>query len=748
MYRKYLLASLLMFLSVSVFSQGKMDSRTVLFSKLQTALTSSGHMPDSLKKARRNIQSMMPGGSETQLVEVLLTLNQKMSESEMMEIGVVDPVVVGMVAVGSVDLSALSEIEKHPSVMGISMSGKGRLHCDLARKDAGVDIVRNGEMTLPHGYDGSGVIVSIFDQGIEPGHINFLTADRTECRVRRIWKYETTQNSFGGTSTKELGYYTPEEIKEFITDDETLTHGTHTLGIMAGSFGVNKEDPAHDYSGMAPGSDILIGCGSLAYSNVIRAIKRFKEYADAEAKPLVVNLSFGDNIGPHDGSDAFPKALDQLAQTIPVFMSGGNEANTRIALNKIFSNDDKEIKTVITPRSSIRTYLGVSWEAACEVQIWSEDETPFTVRTGLWDKSEGDWVFQLPNAADGQASYIANGAYESISNYQNDDFDYLYQESAIGISTGLDPSNRRYTADIWYMLDKQTNHIDRNIVPVLIITGQPGKRVDVYCDGEYNEFDSGKMEGWDKGSADGTISNIACGENTIAVGSYCTRSMSESAKEGEVSNFSSWGIMPDGRVLPDILAPGECLASSMSTPFTASDYYSEQTNPAVYGMMYGEDNPFYWTVMSGTSQSAPAMAGIAALWLQANPNLTPADIRQIAQETARPTSQMTPQCGAGKVDALEGLKKAISYGGNSVGMALSVPSPFIITAENGILSVDNINCQPFSVEIYDITGRLAFQLTSTDGTPVNFGTSDDLPKGIYMVKASSSTDTLTRKVLL
>ncbi len=690
---------------------------------------------------------MIPGNKNHQLMDVLLTLSHEMTEGELIELGVIDPVVMGTVAVGYINSADLSLIEDNPQIVSISIPGKGKLHCDLARKDVGVDALRNGEKPLPQGFDGSGVIVSIFDQGIEPGHINFLTADRTESRVKRIWEYNTTQNNSGGSSTKETTYITPEEIKDFVTDDETLTHGTHTLGIMTGSFGVNKEDPEHDYSGMAPASDILIGCGTLVYSNVIRAIKRFKEYAETEGKPLVVNLSFGDNIGPHDGCDAFPKALDILAKNIPVFMSGGNEANTKIALNKTLTETNKEIKTVIVPRSSIRTYLGASWEAACEVQIWSEDDTPFTVQTGLWDKSLEDWVFMLPLAPDGEASYIANGAYQEISNYQNDDFDYLYQESAIGISTGLDLSNHRYTADIWFMLDKRTNHIDRNIVPVLIVTGQPGKRIDIYCDGEYNEFDSGKMEGWDKGSADGTISNIACGKNTIAVGSYCTRSMSESAEEGEVSKFSSWGVMSDGRILPDILAPGECLASSMSTPFTASDYYSEQTNPAVYGMMYGENNPFFWTIMSGTSQASPTMAGIAALWLQANPDLTPADIREIAQATARPTANMTPQCGAGKVDALEGLKMALSQV-SSVDLVAANPSSILMTIDNGNWKVENIKGQKFTIDIYDVTGRVALHLESPDGESIGLGEKCNTLTGIYVVKVNSASESITRKIIL
>lgn len=745
MYKKISITLATILFASGIYCQVKTDPRTVLFSKLLDSHCDNKTLPDSIGNAHMRISTMLPGQSAQHATEVLLTLAREMTEAELIDLGVVDPIVIGMTAVGSINLSDISNLEECDNIVSVSLSGRAKLRCDMARADVGVDVIRNGEMDLPMGYDGSGVIVSLFDQGIEPGHINFLSADRTESRVKQIWHYNTYYNDFGAVSTTETGYLTPEEIAEFKTDDDTQTHGTHTLGIMTGSFGVNKEDPNYDYSGMAPGSDILIGCGSLSYNNVIRAIKRFQEYAAEENKPLVVNLSFGDNIGPHDGTDAFPKALNELAETIPVFMSAGNEANYKITINKTLTETDREIKTVIVPRNTIKAYLGVSWEAVTEVQIWSEDETPFTVHTGLWDKSEEEWVFRLPTAADGEASYIANGAYEAVSNYQNDDFDYLYQDSAIGISTGFDPNNRRYTADIWYMLNKQTNHIDRNIVPVLIISGEPGKRIDVYCDGDYNEFDTGRQDGWNSGSADGTISNIACGKNTIAVGSYCTRKIVDNSEEGEVSEFSSWGVLYDGRVLPDILAPGECIASSMSTPFTASEYYSEQTNPAVYGLMYGDNNPFYWTIMSGTSQAAPAMAGIAALWLQANPSLTPADIKQIATETARPTPEMTPQCGAGKVDALEGLKKALAT--NSVEVnSINPPSKLLITSTKGNLMVENLDKGEFTVDIFDVTGRFVKHLVSGNADTIEIRDNDYGLNGIYILKVSSSNETITRKV--
>ena len=46
----------------------------------------------------------------------------------------------------------------------------------------------------------------------------------------------------------------------------------------------------------------------------------------------------------------------------------------------------------------------------------------------------------------------------------------------------------------------------------------------------------------------------------------------------------------------------------------------------------GDEYPNFF----GTSASAPQVAAVAALMLEANPALTPADIRQILEETARP----------------------------------------------------------------------------------------------------------------
>lgn len=52
-----------------------------------------------------------------------------------------------------------------------------------------------------------------------------------------------------------------------------------------------------------------------------------------------------------------------------------------------------------------------------------------------------------------------------------------------------------------------------------------------------------------------------------------------------------------------------------------------------------------WGIFSGTSAAAPQVAGIAALMLSVNPNLTPAEIRAILEDTARDVSHGTTALG-------------------------------------------------------------------------------------------------------
>ncbi|HUR83031.1 MAG TPA: S8 family serine peptidase [Thermoanaerobaculia bacterium] len=93
---------------------------------------------------------------------------------------------------------------------------------------------------------------------------------------------------------------------------------------------------------------------------------------------------------------------------------------------------------------------------------------------------------------------------------------------------------------------------------------------------------------------------------------------------------------------PDVTAPGVSISSSC----------------AMFGVAIGPCPLYGNEVASGTSMASPHVAGAAAVLLQANPQLTPAQVRSAMQATAQPvkrfgsTSEVAPfwQTGYGRVD--------------------------------------------------------------------------------------------------
>ena len=126
-------------------------------------------------------------------------------------------------------------------------------------------------------------------------------------------------------------------------------------------------------------------------------------------------------------------------------------------------------------------------------------------------------------------------------------------------------------------------------------------------------------------------------------------------KDTSIAIYSSQGPTEEGRIKPNIAYMG---SSIMSVAYNTGDQY---------------------TAMSGTSMATPGAAGVGALMLQANPNLSPFDIRNIMQETATyrqchymganepcvddliPKNRQNNVYGHGHVNALESVIEAAEY---------------------------------------------------------------------------------------
>ena len=127
-------------------------------------------------------------------------------------------------------------------------------------------------------------------------------------------------------------------------------------------------------------------------------------------------------------------------------------------------------------------------------------------------------------------------------------------------------------------------------------------------------------------------------------------------KDGRtLADFSSRGIPGDPLYHPTLTAPGVGIAAARASTglvlnaFLAADLLDLGTDA------------LYYLRASGTSMATPHVSGTAALVLQADPALTPDQVKSVLQETATPLPLYAQhEAGAGYLNAYEAVRKAIA----------------------------------------------------------------------------------------
>ncbi|RLT36576.1 MAG: hypothetical protein DWI57_14640 [Chloroflexi bacterium] len=130
-----------------------------------------------------------------------------------------------------------------------------------------------------------------------------------------------------------------------------------------------------------------------------------------------------------------------------------------------------------------------------------------------------------------------------------------------------------------------------------------------------------------------TVGSPGAAEKPIAVGA--------STDSDGIANFSSRGPTVDGRVKPDISAPGTKIIAARAT-----------------GTAMGTPLDDNYTSAQGTSMATPHVAGLCALILKANPRLTPAEVKRILRDTSINLNLDANSQGQGRVDALAAVTAA------------------------------------------------------------------------------------------
>ena len=237
--------------------------------------------------------------------------------------------------------------------------------------------------------NGKGVLVAVIDSGIAYQRNEFRKEDGST-RIRYFWD----QTIMSGEREAELPG-PPQGFREGVEFDEawineTLAlptgteqwermptidvsgHGTAVAGIAAASV-------TPSYQGVAPKADLLIvklggDPGALAgYSKtteILRAVTYCVRKAKELGEPIVINLSFGNTYGAHDGSTLLERFLDNAAEIgrCVICVGSGNEGNS-----------SGHVSGRLTARKMIDLAIA-SYERRLSVQIWKEYGDQFRIQ--------------------------------------------------------------------------------------------------------------------------------------------------------------------------------------------------------------------------------------------------------------------------------------------------------------------------------------------------------------------------------
>lgn len=751
----YLLLSAMMLLSGAATAQNnnpagpQLSPLTHLY--LKSAAAQKGSLPDGYLYRRH-------ANGRTYLPDIIKVANAAVAAGKLDELGVIVGTKAGDIWTVQVPVEKMTAFCATQGISYIQVDEPVKPMLEAARVTTRVDSVHGG-YGLPQPFTGKGVVMGVIDFGFDYNHPTFWDTAGTQYRVKKVWELNST-------GTPPAGYTYGHElvgdaaIQAQGTDNPEQTHGTAVAGMAAGS-GYGSANNGRKLRGMAYESDmVLVGVRrdsiggqwmSGGFSDFIDGINYIFQYAASVSKPAVVNISWGSQSGPHDGSTLINQACNNLSGAgRSIVMSAGNEGQERIHIAKTFTATDTLVNTftAFSPQNYKRTW----------VDVWGEPGKTFCGKVTLYKNGVAGnttGYFCLDNQVHSTYLLGANG------------LDTCYADFITAASTFN--GKPRLTISLY---NKAGDSV------AVSIKGNDGT---IHMWDEYyyygykykfsSTFESLGQPGFISGNLNSTVSDMGAASSVLMVGAYASkinytdingvpRTYSGYVGTGELVPFSSRGPLVDNTVRPDITAPGLTIATAISsydTSYTPTGSNSDVTVSSFVHPVSGKT--YYFAEFIGTSASAPAASGIVALMLQANPALTAQSIKNIIAETAIEdnfTANLpavgTNRWGHGKINAYGAVKKALQassvyhFSGERLDCVL-FPNP---SQGSCTLEYTGQRGGTLHIEVIGIAGNAVRVMDRAVTTGVNRFDLDleDLAKGTYLVKVSDGRGSAAIKTTL
>ena len=605
---------------------------------------------------------------------------------------------------------------------------------DKARPEAGVERIREGE-ALERAYTGKGVVVGIVDAGFDYTHPAFRHPVDGSLRIARVWEQGT--ESFEGCHAPEGFGYGIEmteaaDILRAQADATINSHGTHVAAIAAGSDTYMEGA----WQGTAPGADIVLVSLDqrvTTQADITNAVQYIFDYATEVGKPCVVNLSLGNHDGPHDGTSFFDRMADRMQGPGRLIVgAAGNHHKDAFHLCRTFqSAEDAPLRTFLSFKTtpSRDSHGGM-------VQLWAEKGMELEVELSAYSTFNKKDMVSVPVYPAEGIQTVKLGSYAT---------------GTLEVASEVNPLNGKLNMVIRSALTSVRN----NYAVALTVRPKGAGTVDVWADNTWLALDDRDIEGFTRPTDASTIAEIGgTGKRILTVGAYVTRNDFQTSLGtgtldetiGALGSFSSQGPTADGRVKPEVTAPGCYIVSALSA-------YDASGTKQVAFTARQDDQTWEYGYMQGTSMSAPFVTGVVATWLEANPQLTPEQLKDIVASTARRdafTGELpaggSPAWGFGKVDAYAGLLQCIEASpvrGVEAGDGLRLD----LTLQGRLLQVTFLEAMPqATLTVYSPQGATCAQAhcgTMAAGTTRTLSLSH-LPRGMYLLEVKTARD---RKVV-
>lgn len=609
---------------------------------------------------------------------------------------------VGDISIAAIPLSSLGTLSCGRQVKRIETGRRCSIQMDTTRIVVNAEKVYTGE-GLPQSYTGRGVVVGVQDIGFDLTHPNFYSADMSKYRIKALWD-QLSRDTIGSTLYVGRDYVGREALLELghPIDGETQTHGTHTAGIAAGS-GAEGNGDVSPYRGMACDADLVLVDNAadnaslidpkdyykFTYATDALGFKYIFDYAERMHQPCVINFSEGSSQDFHGYDQLYYELLAKLIGPGRIIVSSAGNDGARNSY--IHKNIGKERAGAFI--------MGNEKRFSCT----AKSKQTFTFRVSVYDNVVSPQIVDIStvNVCNAQDSLLTDSLLVGGKKYK---------WRVLAYPNSYDTSETAYD----FQLSSPSKLGDSPQVSLQVM----GRDADIelYRMSGYM-FPHSLDPVLDAGDCRYTIFSPSSSPDVICVGSTSYRTqfvnylgekkVYDSGQKGIRSAFSAMGPTLDGRIKPDVMAPGQNIISSYSTFFINNPKNVNASVKSDVRHFKYNDRTYAWNANAGTSMSAPVVTGAIALWLQADPTLTPADCLEIFAKTCShyDTSLSYPNnlYGYGQIDVAAGLREVLrrkALGINTIGQKKV--------------------SEQYDNRIYLLDGRYV-------------GTSDaNLPKGIYI----------------